>query len=403
MNKVQIAIIGAGPAGLSTAIELSNMGYDDIVVFDREDEAGGTPRHCGHLGFGIFEFYRLLSGPDYAKKLTKIAADRNITINLKHTLVDISKDILTFSTTDGLVKYSAKRTVLALGARETPRSARLVSGIRSPNIMTTGALQRFIYLHNTIPFKNPVIVGSEVVSFSALMSSRKAGINIAAIIEEDKELNSFSILKSFSETILQTPVKLGYEISSINGDDKEVKSVTISKDGIDETIECDGVIFSGDFTPESALLQENFKDFNFANNSVFISQAFQTTNKNFFAVGNVLRGALTAFKCFFEGKRLAKFIDDSLKQEKLKPQHVKIEADENIQWYYPSLLDLNYPSKILTNLRVNKKTTGRIIVSVNDIDVYEKQIDAKTYTNIKIPREAYPVSKNDTIKIRLES
>ena len=210
------------------------------------------------------------------------------------------------------------------------------------------------------------------------------------------------MLKFLSEIILKTPVKLGYKLISINGDNSQVESITIAKDGVEETIECDGVILSGKFTPQSAILQDNFKDFNFTNSTVFASQAFQTTSKNFFAVGNVLRGALTAFKCFFEGKKLAKFIDNSIKLEKLKPLHVKIEVDENIQWYYPSLLDLNYPTKVLTNLRVNKKTTGKIIVSINNIDVFEKNINAKTYSNIKIPRSNYPIGQNDTIKIRLE-
>lgn len=402
MNKIQIAIVGAGPAGLSLAIELSNMGYTDITVFDREDEAGGTPRHCGHLGFGIFEFYRLLSGPQYAKKLVEIANEKNIQIKLKHTLIDITKDILSFSSNDGIVKYSAKKTILAMGARETPRSTRLVSGIRSPNIITTGALQRFVYMHETAPFKNAVIVGSEVVSFSALMTAKHAGIKIKALIEEDKSINSFSILKPLCELFLRTPVKVGYELKSIDGNDKQVKSVTISKDGIDEVIECDGVIFSGKFTPESSVLKDNFKDYNYTNNSVFVSQTFQTTNKNFFAVGNVLRGALTAFKCYFEGKKLAKYIDDSLKYEKLKPLHVKIECDDNIQWYYPSTIDLNYPNKTLTTLRLNKKATGTITILVNEIDVYSKDITATTYKNIKIPRLDYPISKNDTVKIRFQ-
>jgi len=402
MNKVQIAIVGAGPAGLSLAIELSDMGYSDIIVFDREDEAGGTPRHCGHLGFGIFEFYRLLSGPNYAKKLVNIANEKNIKIELKHTLIDIKRDTLSFSTPDGIKKYQSKKTILALGARETPRPSRFISGIRSPNIITTGALQRFVYMHKVSPFKNAVIIGSEVVSFSALMSARHAGIKIKALLEEDKSINSFSILKPLCELFLRTPVKVGYEIKSINGEDKKVQSITISKDGIDEIIECDGIIFSGKFTPESSVLKNCFNDFNYTNNSLFVSQSFQTTQKNFFAVGNVLRGALTAFKCYFEGKKLAKYIDDSIKFEKLKPIHVKIECDENIQWYSPSLLDLNYPDKVLTNLRTNKNATGTVTVSINNIDVYSKDVNAKTYRNIKIPRLDYPISKNDIIKIRFQ-
>jgi len=67
INNISIAIIGAGPAGLSAALELKKLGFDDLIVFEREDEASGTPRHCRHLGFGIFEFKRVLSGPAYAK------------------------------------------------------------------------------------------------------------------------------------------------------------------------------------------------------------------------------------------------------------------------------------------------------------------------------------------------
>ncbi|WP_458699530.1 NAD(P)/FAD-dependent oxidoreductase [Sulfurospirillum sp. 1307] len=402
MKKVQIAIVGAGPAGLSLAIELSNKGYSDIIVFDREDEAGGTPRHCGHLGFGIFEFYRLLSGPQYAKKLVKIANDKKITIKLKHTLVDIDDDKLIFSTNNGLETYNAQKTILALGARETPRPPRFITGIRSPNIITTGALQRFTYLQKQCPFKNAVIVGSEIVSFSAIMSAKHAGMEVKALIEEDKNLNTFSIIKTFTELFFNIPVKVGYEIVSINGENKNIQSITISKDGNEETIECDGIIFSGKFAPESEILQKSFKDFNYTNNSLFVSQAFQTTKKDFFAVGNILRGALTAFKCYFEGKRLAKFIDDSLKNEKLTPLHVKIQADENIQWFYPSLIDLNYPSKTLTNLRLKKKCSGNLVVYVNKTVVYKKQVNASTFQNIKIPRLDFPISKDDTIYIRFE-
>jgi len=105
-------------------------------------------------------------------------------------------------------------------------------------------------------------------------------------------------------------------------------------------------------------------------------------------------------------KRMARIKDFSvrysLKNTKLNPLHVKIQCDENIQWYSPSLVDLNYPGKTLTNLRINKKASGKIIVSINDNDVYSKAINATTYTNIKIPRLDYPISKNDTINIRFE-
>jgi len=402
MENIKIAIIGAGPAGLSSAIELSKLWHRDIVVFEREEQAGGTPRHCGHLGFGIFEFYKLLSGPKYAKKLVDLTLDHNINIKVKHTLIDIENNILTFSTPNGLKKFKAQKIIMALGARETPRSTRLISGIRSVNIITTGAFQRFIYMQEFRPFKNAVIIGSEVVSFSALMTARHAGIKINAIIEENKNLNSFGILKLLSQYILRTPVKVGYKILSINGENKNIKSITISKNGNIETIFCDGIIFTGEFTPESAILQKSFDDFNYTNNSIEVSQIFQTKNKNIFLAGNVLRGALSAYNCYFEAKKVAKYVDESLKKEKQIVQ-IPIIVDENIQWYYPSLIDINQKKDFLTNLRMNKKCKGELIVFLNERKVMTLKINTNTYTTIKIPCINMNIKNEDKIYIKFST
>ena len=66
-----VAIIGAGPAGLAAALELKKSGVDRVIVLERESEAGGIPRHCGHPPFGIREYKRVLTGPTYAKNWLK--------------------------------------------------------------------------------------------------------------------------------------------------------------------------------------------------------------------------------------------------------------------------------------------------------------------------------------------
>jgi len=70
---VDVAVIGAGPSGLSAAITLKKLGIQKVVVLEREAEAGGVPRHCGHPPFGIREFKRVLTGPVYAKKIVETA------------------------------------------------------------------------------------------------------------------------------------------------------------------------------------------------------------------------------------------------------------------------------------------------------------------------------------------
>jgi len=398
MNNIDIAIIGAGPAGISSAIELSKLGYKNIIVFEREDEVGGVPRHCGHLGFGMLEFNQLLSGPAYAKKLAKSANDLNIQIELNSTLTNIKDEVLTFSTPKGVCQYKAKRTIFALGARELPRSTRLISGIRSSNILTTGSLQRFIYLNKQIPFKKAVIIGSDIVSFSALMSAKNAGIEVDTIIETKKDIDTYSVVKFATETFLQKEVLTDVKIINIEGSSGVVDGITIELNGIKRTIECDGIIFSGEFTPESSILQEYFDTFNHINNSAFITNNYQTQNKNFFLAGNVIRGALAAFKCFKEGKKVAHAVDKSLKNNN-EIQTINLTISKNIKWYQPSIIDIDLPSDILTTLRVKSKASGILKVIVNDKEIWRSEVTLYPFVSFDIDLSNITFKISDKVHI----
>ena len=41
-RPLRIAIIGAGPGGMCMAIKLQQAGYDDIVLFEKSGQVGGT-------------------------------------------------------------------------------------------------------------------------------------------------------------------------------------------------------------------------------------------------------------------------------------------------------------------------------------------------------------------------
>ncbi len=398
ITEIDVAIVGAGPAGLSAAIELSQLGQTNMIVFDREPEAGGVPRHCGHTGFGIAEFKRPLTGPDYARKLVEHARRHGVQIALRSTLIGIEEDLLTFSTPEGLKRYRARRTLLALGARETPRPPRLVSGIRSPNIITTGALQRFVYLHKRKPFEQAVIVGSEAVSFSAVATCRHAGIEVAAMIEEEPRINMFAPLKPAAEYLLNVPVHTGVEHVTIEGEGKRISGITIRTNGTDEFIACNGVIFSGEFTPEGAIMQASFEGFNVRNNSLDVTQNFQSRNPRFFVAGNALRGALTAFKCYFEGQKAARSLHASLVEEK-PLRTVTIEADDAVAWHTPSLIDLDAPHPQLTTLRFRHATRGTLLTLLNGREVMRTRIDAVPYLNVKLPWFDQEIREGDRIEL----
>ena len=69
--NVAVVVVGAGPAGLSAAVELRRLGVGPVLVADRETEAGGVPRHSWHTGYGLRDLRRVMTGPAYARALVR--------------------------------------------------------------------------------------------------------------------------------------------------------------------------------------------------------------------------------------------------------------------------------------------------------------------------------------------
>ena len=71
-DHVAVAIIGGGPAGLTAATALARQVDGHVVVIEREAETGGIPRHSDHLGYGMRDLKRFLTGPAYSRRLTRM-------------------------------------------------------------------------------------------------------------------------------------------------------------------------------------------------------------------------------------------------------------------------------------------------------------------------------------------
>lgn len=296
-EKCQVAVIGGGPSGLSIATELKHLGVDKVLVLERENTGGGVPRHCGHSPFGMREFHRILNGTEYTHRLLERAEKAGVDIRLNTTVTSLGQlGELILSTNEGRQILLADKVVICTGAREKPRAARLVSGARPLGVTTTGALQSMVYLKQQRPFRRPVIIGSEMVAFSALLSCRHAGIKPVAMIEAERSIHCWQV-SALLPWLLGTDLLTNTTLEEICGQG-QVTSVKVKRPSGLETIECDGVIFSGLFVGETSLLEMAGLEID--------------NHGNFFVCGNISAPLKTAGQCWQQGRLVAKQVKAGL-------------------------------------------------------------------------------------------
>jgi len=300
-----VAIVGGGPAGLGAATELRARGVGHVVVLERESEAGGVPRHCAHPPYGLREFGRLMTGPAYARRLRADAQRSGVDIRTRHSVISLGPGgVLAVATPHGICSVSARRVVLATGAREAPRSARLVSGDRPVGVMNTGMLQACLTLEQCTPFLRPVVVGTELVALSALWTCLKHGIRPVAVIEAGARATARWPLGLFPR-LLRIPVHVAARIGDIEGALRVEQVTIVSSDGCETRVPCDGVLFTGEFLPEASLMRAGAMRVDGGTGGPAIDQYGRCSDPAYFAAGNVLRPIETAGWCYREGRRIA--------------------------------------------------------------------------------------------------
>lgn len=304
-ESADVAVVGGGPAGLAAASAARRAGAKRVIVLDREVAAGGIPRHCNHSPFGMREFNRVCFGPAYARRLVDQAQRDGVEIRTRVTVVDLKPGgMLVLATPQGTQELKARRVVLAMGARETPREQRLVSGDRCLGILTTGALQCFTHLEGLLPFRRPVIVGTELVAFSAIITARMAGIRPVAMLEPNVRTTArwpCSLLPRLTGIDLV----LGARLLEIIGRER-VEAVNVATPEGERRIACDGVLFTGEFVPAAELIRQSHLAFDTASGGPVVDQFGRCSDPAYFATGNVLRPVETAGWCWAEGNRVGR-------------------------------------------------------------------------------------------------
>ncbi|WP_121064488.1 NAD(P)/FAD-dependent oxidoreductase [Chachezhania antarctica] len=368
MTEFDVIIIGAGPAGLSAATELKRLGVARVLVLERERDAGGIPRHCLHSPYGMREWHRVMFGPAYARRLVDEAREAGAEIRCQTTVTALRPGgEVEVSSPDGVHILTGRAVLLATGARETPRAARLVGGTKPGGVMNTATLQGFATFSGGLPFKRPVIVGTELVSFSALVTCLTHGARPSAMIESGARPTARAVM-ALAPRLMGVPLRFGTTITAIHGRTR-VEAVTLDTPEGAQDIQCDGVVFTGGFRPENALLRNSPLAVDAGSLGPRIDQYGRLSDPAYFAAGNVLHAIETAGWCWNEGRRVARTIDAALRGAlpPLGSTLITAKADTDaIKFALPQVLSASDPSVAPAfdrmQLRLSRAYRGDIVM-----------------------------------------
>ncbi len=296
-QHVDVAVIGAGPAGLAAAIAAREQGVESIVVFERENEPGGILRQCIHNGFGLHRFHEELTGPEYAFKDIEKANELGIEIQCSTTVLTVSSDhrITCVSPSQGFRVINAGAIVLAMGCRERPRGALCTPGTRCAGIYSAGTAQRFVNLEGYMPGKRVVILGSGDIGLIMARRMTLQGAKVLACVEimpysSGLNRNIVQCLQDYG-----IPLYLSHTITDIRGRER-LTGVTISAvdnmrrplHGTEMEIECDTLLLSCGLIPENELSSGAGVCLSPATSGAVVSENYETSVRGIFACGNVL-------------------------------------------------------------------------------------------------------------------
>ncbi len=404
--EADVIVIGGGPSGIAAAVELRKRGVSRVAIIEREPVVGGVPRHCGHPPFGMREFGRIYTGPAYAARLARYAKEHGVQLYTGTTVVRMEPDAqLQIVDAHGRTTAKAKRIILATGVRETPRSARLVSGDRPIGVLNTGALQAFVYLRNLIPFHRPLIVGTELVAISAVLTCMKAGIKPVGIIEENDRPTTY---KPFAMLpgMCGIPVHYDTHLEEICGT-KRVESVRLRMhDGSVRRVECDGVLFTGRFTPEATLVRNSHLILDTGTKGPQVDQFGRCSDSTYYAAGNVLRPLETAGWSFREGRRIGTFVADDLAGNiPYTNRTMLIERADGIKLVMPQRLVLPMSTQGMEYLqvRVDREALGTLSLTAGGRSLWKKSMSLLPERRLLIPLNQLEIPEcTDTLRIAVQ-
>ena len=322
-NNIKVAVVGAGPAGLTCAGELRKLGYD-VTIYEALHKAGGV------LTYGIPEF-RLPKDKIVKKEVEKV---EKLGVKIKlNTIVGKTIKI------DDLLNDGVKAIFVASGAG-LPQFMHIpgenANGVSSANEFLTRVNLMHAYDKNyDTPIKvgkMALVIGGGNVAVDAARTALRLGAETHIVYRRgEEELPAraeevhhakeegvvFDLLINIKEILVDennntigaklVKMELGEADASGRKSPKEIA-------GSEYEVKCDTVIMALGTTPNPIIVKNTEGIETNKKGCIVVNEESMTTKRGVFAGGDIVIGAATVILAMEAGKKAAKYMDEYIKK-----------------------------------------------------------------------------------------
>jgi NADPH-dependent 2,4-dienoyl-CoA reductase/sulfur reductase-like enzyme len=188
--ECDVAIVGAGPAGLAAASVCARAGLDTIVLDEAESPGGNA--HRGIASSPNRD--RAVLGPEYwqGERLVTEFRASGARYKPQSTVWSVSPDLeLAVSCPEGALVVSAISVILATGSIERPFP---IPGATLPGVEMLGSAQARLHAAGYVPSGRTIIAGTGPLLWVGASQLIAAGANVTAVLDTTPAQNRMRAL-----------------------------------------------------------------------------------------------------------------------------------------------------------------------------------------------------------------
>ena len=214
-----IAVVGAGPAGLAAAAAAQNSGAENIIIVEQDPRVGEILQKYIQAGFRLYQF-----GEEKSRSSQEKREASEVSCCLNSVVKQIRGKSLICITPDGVVQLHFSALILAIGGRG---QTNLQTSCCPVNYYTTRTGIDGKDWRRPQGSKGVVILGSGDNSMILARRLTQGGIRIRAVLELAAELTGSAHRKEQCLDRFQIPLLLSHTVVDMVGTEP-LESVTVA-------------------------------------------------------------------------------------------------------------------------------------------------------------------------------